>query len=518
MKYGIKGIDDQVPVLGYIKIGGRKRLEGKTDPHGRPRVIPVKYDHFVVTSTDQDDLGYIPDDEMTKKLLADQMGILLAEHTEPIYDENGTIIKTIQTITDKQLDEENRRLTRLVVILPFDKLEDNLITSLAVYDNDGCRCRGNNEEAEYINPNTGKVQTVRCPCNLLSTRLSSMDDIEHRQPHESGLKPEPGKGLMCKANGVLYVILKQARTLGGLHVFRTTSINSIRQLRFSMRQISELTGGFLAGIPLVLEMRAKKLSPGPGKKLQTSYVVMLTRKQADPNQFLTQVLNNSALRENLRKRLASKNFDALPAPGRESPYDAFAIREEFYNPDGSVEADICGEFVDADFTEQPTKGEQPPNPETKVKTKAKAKTQESPAGKAQPTLTQRLDEPPALEPPKTSQEPQTAEAPPETPPPPSEAGVTAQGTETPAAGESETATQDPAIITFGRFKPVDTRMPAGADETNASKDSRRAFFSKLKDAGYSDDEIRGWLEALWRVQSSSALKSWQVTSMLDALA
>ena len=506
MKYGIKNREELIPILGHIKIGGRKRIEGKTSG-GKPRVIPVKFDHFVVTGTDQDELGYIPDEEMTKRLLSEQMGLLIAEHTEPIYDSENNLIKTIQTISDDQLAEESKRLTRIVVMLPFDDPEQNLVEWLSVYDNDGCRCRGNNESAEYIDPRTGEVHEVRCPCNLLSARLSKNDEINKRPPHEKGLKPEPGKGLLCKATGVLYVILKQARTLGGLHVFRTTSTNSTGQLRFSMNQFLRITNGYLAGIPLVLELRAKKVSPGPGKKLQTAYVVMLTRKQADPQRFLAQIVNNSALLEGLRNRLASKNFEALPPPGGESPYDAFNIREEFYNPDGSVETDVGGEFIsEAEFTEAPVKALESKTEEPRLPA---AKPEEEPT---QP-LTQQPDEPPAKEASEKPQNPPKTAAPQEPATATNEAQATAQPQE-PATG----VLPDAVTITFGRFKPVDTRKPEGADESPAGKDSRRAFFAQLQKAGYSDDEIKGWLEALWKVQSSSSLKSWQVTVMLAALA
>lgn len=513
MKPGIKKITDQVPILGHIKIGGRKKLETK-DGAGRNKIIPVKYDHFVVTTTNQSELGYIPDDELAKKLYADQMGLLIAEHTEPIYDENGHLIKTIETETREHLIEENKRLTRIIVSLPFDSIDENLVTSLAVYDNAGCRCRGNNEEAEYVDPKTGEIKHIKCPCNLLLARLSPDDDIDKRQPHGAGLKPEPGKGLMCKANGILRMFLKQARTFSGVHVFRTTSVNSIRQLMFAMRQIYNLTGGYIAGIPMVLELQTKMVSPGPNKKLQKAYVVTLTRR-ASQNEFLRHVLENAALLENVRKQLATKDFAQLPAPGRENPYDAYAIKEEYYNPDGSVETEIDGEvvsdFIDGDHApaleahqEQP-ESKPEPDPENPAQT-AQAETAQPMAG------TQ--DEPPSKAP-ETSQEPSKPEEPQGQAATTNEAPTKAPPQEQP---ENDTAPPDADMITFGRFKPVDTRKPDKADESPASKDTRRAFFAKLKEADYSDDEIRGWLETLWKVQSSSSLKSWQVTAMLNALA
>lgn len=495
MKPGIKKITDQVPILGHIKIGGRKKLDSK-DGFGRQKTVPVKYDHFVVTTTNQSELGYIPDDELTKKLYADQMGLFIAEHTEPVYDENGHLIKTIETATREQLIEENKRLTRIIVSLPFDSIEENLVTSLAVYDNNGCRCRGNNEEAEYVDPKTGEIHHIQCPCNLLAARLSPDDDIDQRPPHERGLKPEPGKGMMCKANGILRMFLKQARTFSGVHIFRTTSVNSIRQLMFAMRQVYNLTGGYIAGIPMVLELQTKMVSPGPNKKLQKAYVVTLTRR-ASQNEFLRHVLENAALLENVRKQLATKDFAQLPAPGRENPYDAYAIKEEYYNPEGSIEVEIDGEVV-SDF----------------------AQSDDTPALEAhqeqnETVVQEEPPQPPAEEAPKTPQEPSNAGT---------AQGQASAANETPAKSEApepakpETPAAETAPVTFGRFKPVDTQKPVKADESAASKETRRSFFAKCKDAGYSDDEIRDWLSALWHIQSSSLLKTWQIEAMLAALA
>ena len=525
MKPGIKKITDQVPILGHIKIGGKRRMEGKTSG-GKPKIIPVKYDHFVVTGTNQDELGYLPDEELVKKLFADQMGILVAEHTEPIYDESGKLLKTFSTATREQLTEDNKKLTRIVVMLPFDELEENLLTSLAVYDSDGCRCRGNNETAEYVDPRTNKVILVRCPCDLLQTRLSPDDEIGRRAPHEKGLKPEPGKGMICKANGVLYLILKQARTIGGVHVFRTTSINSIRQLMFSMRQVSNLTRGFLAGIPLVLELQAKKVSPGPNKKPQTAYVVTLTRR-ASQNEFLRQVAEGAVLRESLQNQIATKQIKQLPAPGMENPYDAYNIREEFYNPDGEPEIEVEGEVVsDAEFTNVNNASEDAPD-EAPVDT-TQEQPQEAPGATEvkepvteAPAQEKATDEKPAV---ATTQEPaKVAEASAQEVAKPGEAtSDTVQVDEKKAEPEktSETAKAaepESTVVTFGRFKPVDTKAPENADTSPASKELRKSFFEKTKTAGYTDEEVRNLLEKLWKIQSSSKLQTWQVNALIGAL-
>jgi hypothetical protein len=76
---------------------------------------------------------------------------------------------------------------------------------------------------------------------------------------------------------------------------------------------------------------------------------------------------------------------------------------------------------------------------------------------------------------------------------------------------------DSTVVTFGNFKPIDTKAPEGADTSPASKELRKAFFEKTKKAGYTDEEVRNLLERLWKIQSSSKLQTWQVVALTNAL-
>jgi hypothetical protein len=488
----IKKLGGRISVLGHIKIGGKKRTKSTT---GKDIIIPVKYDHFVVTTNDQDDLGYLPDDDLMQKLMTDQLKLLVSEHTEPIYNDSGQIIKTVQTVSTEDLRQKNQKLTRIVVLLPFDKIEDNLVTSLAVYDRDGCRCRGDAESADYIDPRTGEVTKVKCPCKLFMSKLNPEDDVELRYDHGKGLKPEPSRGLICKANGNLRVMIHRARTLGGIHIFRTTSLNSIAQLQSSMEQVLTLTGGgkpergIMAGIPLVLELQPKRVVPGPNKKPQLAYVVALTRK-AGMNEFLEQILKETVLRESLRKQIAAGEILSLPPPGRESPYEQAAIQEEFYSTTVVQEGTEDSENANV------------PDPEVVMDATSEELLE---AVRELPIQEQPQEAPGATETPAAATEAPTPEK---------------AASEEPATSVAETTinpTQDPAIITFGRFKPVDTRKPEGADTSPASKELRKAFFEATKTAGYTDEEVRNLLECLWKIQSSSKLQTWQLSALKNAL-
>lgn len=518
----IKGLADRISVLGHIKIGGRKKVRVKG---GAERPIPVKFDHFVITTNEQDDLGYIVDEALTQKLLADQLKLLVSEHTEPIYNEAGQIIKTVQTVDTEKLKEQNKKLTRILVMLPFDKIDDNLVTSLAVYDKDGCRCRGDGETAEYVDPQTGEVIKVRCPCKLFMSKLNPEDDIDLRPSHEKHLKPEPGKGLVCKANGNLRVMIHRARTLGGIHVFRTTSLNSIAQLQSAMHQVSNLTGGIMAGIPLVLELQPKRVIPGPNKKPQLAYVVALTYR-ASINEFLREVLQEAALRESLRKQIKAGEILALPPPGKENKYEQVAISQEFYEPapadaEGVVTGD--GEYVmDAEYTEHaqsiPSPGssrdheeELPPPPDDPNEAldpldyPGVTPTEKLSSGEPAP------EPPPPAEPEPPPESPKEPEQPAE-PPPPEKPQEPAEQAE-PAKTEKPETT----VVEFENFPPIDTKCLEGADTSPANKDIRKAFFEKARKAGFADESIRGWLEKLWRIQSSSKLETWQVVLMTKVL-
>lgn len=488
----LKKFEGRNAILGHIKIGGKKEIPPK-NPGGEARIIPVKYDHFVVTTNDQDRLGYLKDEELTQKLMADQLKLLVSEHTEPIYNDAGQIVKTVQTVSTEELRARNNKLTRIVIVLPFDKIDQNLITSLAVYDKDGCRCRGDAETAEFISPRTGEVSKIKCPCKLFMSKLYQEDKVEARSEHEKGLKPEPGKGLVCKANGNLRIMIYAARTLGGIHTFRTTSLNSIGQLMSSMEQVLTLTGGgkpergILAGIPLVLELQPKRVVPGPNKKPQLAYVVALTRK-AGMNEFLQQVLNESVLRESLYKQIAAREILALPPPGKESPYEQIAIQEEFYSvsQEGDESANV-------------------PDPETVMD--ALYDVHEAAPDPAEEAV--------------AKEDPQERVESTETPPPATEAttpeSAASEAPDASAAVKEARQDSDAAVVTIGRFKPIDTRAPENADTSPASKELRKAFFEKAKTAGYTDEEIRNLLERLWKIQSSSKLQAWQVIVLTSAL-
>lgn len=161
--------------------------------------LPTKLDHFVVTTTEKNSEGDFLEDKNI-------MGII------------GNDCKAIP------------------VRLLYDEAELNFPTSYAYYDSAACVCRGDGENAKLADGELVSCDPDSCPW------------FKERK---------------CKPNGVLSVILEDAPRVGGVYKFRTTSWNSIRNLTSAMGFIKGLTGGVLAGLPLVLTVQPKTtLIPG----------------------------------------------------------------------------------------------------------------------------------------------------------------------------------------------------------------------------------------------------------------
>lgn len=615
----IKNLQTRAAVLGHVKIGGRKKISTRNGE----RIIPCKYDHFKVTTNEQGELGYIEDDVLKRKLMDEQLAIIRNEHTEKIWgerpifditgisgrepdgkyrekkssieisidppkkrvvrDEDGTILferyleKTIQHISDKRLDEMNDRLRRILVALPFDDIDQNLVTSLSVYDREGCRCRGDGESAEWVNPRSGEVEKVHCPCNMLMVYLNDQDDPDDRPQHgkkERGMIPNEKNGFFCKANGVLRLKIAAARTLGGVHLFRTTSINSIRQLMSAMQEVSGITGGVLAGIPLVFEVDAKTVRPFPNKPPQKAYVVNLTYK-ASALEFLETAIEQAKLRDHLKKQLATAEIAQLPAPGFENLHDQVAIAQEFYaeTPREYIDAEVedtpemdtaphqdnvpptlsDDDAPDAEVKDKPKKADRPKGSTEREDTskeaqkpkdepKEKPKSEKNSAPQEPSDATETTEEPMEAREGSPSQEaaepPQKAKASPLHNSDPqqqldegnTEESLAAASTETvdsEAAGDYKATNRqngDGAVSgdtarskSSNGFPDIIRDKPDGADTKPAPKALRKEFFITARKKGFTDADIRNWIDKLWETKTSASLLIWQVESMLAAI-
>ena len=206
---GIKNLNKRLVEVGKIKIGGHGDLrKGKGNkPDYR---LPVKFDHFKVTGMDKDgNDNFIPDPEITK-LLGDK---------------------------PKALD----------ILLLSDNIDNNFMTSYAMYKGKKCACRGDGEIAtrRYTVDQKTKKELDKPVYKEIECNTETCPFFNAEKP-------------LCKPNGILTCMLPQTNKVGGVHKFRTTSWNSVINITSSLEAIKLITGGVLFGIPLKMELIEKQ--------------------------------------------------------------------------------------------------------------------------------------------------------------------------------------------------------------------------------------------------------------------
>ena len=201
------------PVLaerGKIKIG--RKGDVRTSAKGNQFQPPQKLDHFVVTTMERGSDENFVRDESLHRIIGDKP-------------------------------------TEIPIRLLFDDIAMNMQTRYVAFQGRTIWCQGDGETAERGG------ETRACPCPNLARGYDGK-----------------GSGPVCKINGRLQVIIDNAEGVGGVWVFRTTSWNSVQGLISSMALIANVTGGRLAGVPLVLTVRPKQATDPDGRQ-QTVYVV-----------------------------------------------------------------------------------------------------------------------------------------------------------------------------------------------------------------------------------------------------
>lgn len=218
-------IKNRTPSLrerGKIKIGMKGASRPSKDGGGHYQ-LPVKLDHFIVTTMEMgEDGNFVPDTAL------------------------------MQAIASKT-DQDAGSLTRIPVRLLFNDLELNFASRYACYDGKSLFCSGDGEEARRRQPD-GSFAPVSCTCERIERDYVGKDK--------------------CKINGNLAVIIDGAPGVGGVWRFRTTSFNSTDALLASLVFIQGVTGGQLALVPLELVVTPKKVADPSGKQ-QTIYMVGL---------------------------------------------------------------------------------------------------------------------------------------------------------------------------------------------------------------------------------------------------
>jgi hypothetical protein len=281
--------------LGKIKIGAKQK-QVRTSAGGVGWRAPEKHDHFTITTMNRDTTG----DLVTDKNLMDQ---LIAEFGDP-----------------------DGKLRQIPVRMLSDDLDEVLQAGFVWYGGKSVGARSD-----------GKVVTWLFDHHPHRFGQKLAKPVEEKWSDEFLKLKSPKGASLFKLHATLNCVIaaRQAK-FGGVYKFRTTSIISFRQLCGSLLHVSKLTGGILAGMPLVLVLRPIQVSPGG--KVSTVYVVHAELRGADLGELQQQALLISQSRvKQFAQVLEDKRAyqKLLMAPGTESAAEAADIADEFV-PDGPV--------------------------------------------------------------------------------------------------------------------------------------------------------------------------------------
>lgn len=216
----IKNLCPGLMEMGKIKIGNKGAVRQSSS--GGTWQAPQKLDHFLITTMERGkDNNFLLDEQLHRRF--------------------GEAPKEIP------------------VRLIYDDIALDFATRYICYYGKTVYCSGDGECAQRLKKD-GSYETVSCPC--------------HRQDPKFAGDDGKGKG-KCKINGILSTIIDGADSVGGVWKFRTTSYNSVVGIMSSLALIQRITGGRLAGIPLLMTVTPKTVQDPIHGNQQTIYVVGL---------------------------------------------------------------------------------------------------------------------------------------------------------------------------------------------------------------------------------------------------
>ncbi len=278
----IKGLIPRLPERGHVKVGalGEKRMAKS----GREYALPMKLDHFRITTLQRGADGNFMVDQEVHKLFGE-------------------------------------RPTEIPIRLLYDQIDLNFSTRYAVYAGRNLWCSGDGETAirtskEPADRPLPEPFSVQCPCYRQAPGYSGADK--------------------CKPNGRLSFLIDGVSGIGGAFVFRTTSFNSVTGILSSLAFLRSVTGGILANIPLRLRVQPKQATNPSDQSSVLIYVVGIefAGDLSELQQFARQIALDRAttqmsivhVEEEARRILSLPGPDNAILPGD----DPEAVREEFY--------------------------------------------------------------------------------------------------------------------------------------------------------------------------------------------
>jgi hypothetical protein len=302
--------------IGKIKIG--RKGEERTSQSGSKWRVPVKLDHFVVTTLERD------------------------------KDDNFKVDDNIM----KQLGDKPHRIP---IRLLFDSIEANFQSRYSCYKGKTLWCSGDGRGAfrlrDVVKLGEPTKQEIICPCG-------------REQPTYKG--PEK-----CKMNGCLSCMIDGADTIGGIWKYRTTGYNSTVGIMSSLSLIRALSGGLLAGLDLDMTVQPKVGTDPDGKSVTIQVVGVVFR--GNIQQLQAKTLEIARRDADFRVRLAKVETEVLKMIG---------VDTELVDHAGDIVGEFHPEEPPAPDLKPPTGIEQPGTPEQPAQPTSPAKARRGRPAKA----------------------------------------------------------------------------------------------------------------------------------------
>jgi hypothetical protein len=296
----LPGRKPQLVELGKIKIGGLG--DERTSRGGKKYRMPVKYDHFVITTMNRDQGGaLVPDDALMSQLRAGNGG-----------------------------DGDN--LTHIPIRVLSNDIDDIMQSAWVWYGGKRVGGRSDGKTVTWFN-------------DRLSGKTLDNAITEDWKPEYTDLTMSDKKTKLFKFHTVFNcVIASTDARWGGVYKLRTTSTITATQLYESLMHLSQLTAGILVGMPLELVMRP--LQVHPNGITTTVYVVHVELRGPDLKEIQDQALQHAQFMLTFKGKVqeTQQQYKALlVAPGHESQGDTADIEAEFHPIDEANGDDVIAD-------------------------------------------------------------------------------------------------------------------------------------------------------------------------------
>ena len=223
------------------------------------------------------------------------------------------------------------------IVLPFNDLDRMWEAWLEAYTAGRLVARSDGEKFIYwVDTRTGETKVQ-----------NGVPETPYKDRMEVG-KERSGKSIVCKPAGRLKVIIPELARAAYLTVL-TTSLHDIANIDSQLSAFKELNNGQIAGIPLMLRRRPKKIScPGKdGNRVRmTKYMLSI---EADPAWVKAKLMEV--------KRLALPGNGLALLPGQTEPHEEYIETESQYIDEDEDEGEVTGEVVEEAVTETTTTSE-----------------------------------------------------------------------------------------------------------------------------------------------------------------